>query len=170
MPTRLITTLPVSIRTIIPPPKFLSFVTFQLFFSADSFDSRSELVGQFKGQFFTISSEKGLPSQNFRCFDCQAPIGIIYGPPRVCAFTGCYYCVKCHDNTVSRVNPFTLQAFWIVFLNNKSILVIFKHFLDVCDPVADNFQLGLFGSAGIPESEAVPVPGSTRSDHRTHGN
>ena len=69
-------------------------------FLADSFDSRSELVGQFKGQFFTISSEKGLPSQNFRCFDCQAPIGIIYGPPRVCAFTGRYYCTKCHDNTV----------------------------------------------------------------------
>ena len=58
-------------------------------------------MGAFKGQFFTIAMESGLPKQNYRCFECQAPIGIIYGPPRVCGFTGQYYCTKCHDNSVS---------------------------------------------------------------------
>nr|XP_039251866.1 uncharacterized protein LOC120329334 [Styela clava] len=45
-----------------------------------------------------IANEKGLDSQNYQCADCASPIGIIYGAPRVCTFTGQYYCSQCHSN------------------------------------------------------------------------
>ena len=57
---------------------------------------------EFKKAIFSISNEEGLPSQNYKCYQCDTPIGIIYGPAAVCFFTGKYYCSKCHINDVSR--------------------------------------------------------------------
>ncbi|XP_002122866.3 uncharacterized protein LOC100181521 [Ciona intestinalis] len=44
----------------------------------------------------TIANEIGLDAQNFQCAECSSPIGIIYGTPRLCYFTGEYYCSHCH--------------------------------------------------------------------------
>merc|ERR1719223_1115570 len=70
--------------------------------SVNSYDSRSsEYSSVLKNQLLVIPIDFGLPAQNYRCFECETPIGIIYGPPRHCAFTGKYYCNKCHDNSLS---------------------------------------------------------------------
>ncbi|CAG5098492.1 Oidioi.mRNA.OKI2018_I69.XSR.g15718.t1.cds [Oikopleura dioica] len=70
--------------------------------SVNSYDSRSsEYSSVLKNQLLVLPADFGLPAQNYRCFECETPIGIIYGPPRHCAFTGKYYCNKCHDNSVS---------------------------------------------------------------------
>nr|CAB3262666.1 uncharacterized protein LOC100181521 [Phallusia mammillata] len=45
-----------------------------------------------------IANEQGLDTQNYQCADCASPIGIIYGAPRLCTFTGQYYCPQCHLN------------------------------------------------------------------------
>lgn len=46
----------------------------------------------------TINHERGLVDQNYRCFDCSRPIGLIYGLVKICAFTGAYYCPDCHSD------------------------------------------------------------------------
>uniref|UniRef100_H2YFY0 Phorbol-ester/DAG-type domain-containing protein n=1 Tax=Ciona savignyi TaxID=51511 RepID=H2YFY0_CIOSA len=48
------------------------------------------------GHMTRIANEKGLDAQNFRCADCTSPIGIFYGAPRLCWYTGEYYCQNCH--------------------------------------------------------------------------
>ena len=73
-----------------------------MIFLAGSFEERaSEMPEEFKNAIFSISNEEGLPSQNYKCYQCDTPIGIIYGPAAVCCFTGKYYCSKCHINDVS---------------------------------------------------------------------
>ena len=43
---------------------------------------------------------KGLDFQHFKCFDCQAIIGIAdYPPAKLCEVSGMYYCPDCHQDT-----------------------------------------------------------------------
>lgn len=49
-------------------------------------------------QLTLIGLEQGLDKQNFRCKQCGKPIGLIYGPYRVCYYDGGYYCFDCHDD------------------------------------------------------------------------
>lgn len=44
----------------------------------------------------TLNHERGLAKQEYRCAGCSRPIGLIYGPYKVCGFTGGYYCPDCH--------------------------------------------------------------------------
>lgn len=48
----------------------------------------------------SICKEKGLASQNYKCFECQTPISYKTGAvePRQCDYTGSYYCPLCHWN------------------------------------------------------------------------
>ncbi|XP_054455302.1 pleckstrin homology domain-containing family M member 1 [Anoplopoma fimbria] len=50
----------------------------------------------------TVSSEKGLDAQSFKCAGCPQPIGPSLGRARLCEFSGQYYCDSCHhgDTTV----------------------------------------------------------------------
>jgi len=43
-----------------------------------------------------ITHEVGLDSQDWRCHDCSAAIGAIFGPWYVCHLTSRYYCSDCH--------------------------------------------------------------------------
>lgn len=80
--------------------------------SVNSYDSKSsDYSPMFKNQLLVLATEFGLPGQNYRCYECETPIGIIYGPPRHCGFTGKYYCARCHDNSVS-VIPARLMYNW----------------------------------------------------------
>ena len=48
------------------------------------------------GKLLTLNQESSLAQQDFRCAGCACPIGLIYGPTRVCSFTGGLYCYECH--------------------------------------------------------------------------
>ena len=62
----------------------------------------SELTAELQPRLFSLANEAGgLPAQDYTCYQCDSLIGIIYGPALVCAFTGKYYCSKCHQNDVS---------------------------------------------------------------------
>ncbi|XP_009333180.1 PREDICTED: pleckstrin homology domain-containing family M member 1 [Pygoscelis adeliae] len=49
-----------------------------------------------------IPMEKGLDSQSFICAGCSRQIGFSFAKPKLCAFSGLYYCDSCHrdDETV----------------------------------------------------------------------
>ncbi|KAM9215146.1 LOW QUALITY PROTEIN: pleckstrin homology domain-containing family M member 1 [Leptosomus discolor] len=49
-----------------------------------------------------IPTEKGLDSQSFICAGCSRQIGFSFAKPKLCAFSGLYYCDSCHrdDETV----------------------------------------------------------------------
>ncbi|KAM6233666.1 pleckstrin homology domain-containing family M member 1 isoform 1-T3 [Spheniscus humboldti] len=49
-----------------------------------------------------IPVEKGLDSQSFICAGCSRQIGFSFAKPKLCAFSGLYYCDSCHrdDETV----------------------------------------------------------------------
>uniref|UniRef100_A0A1I7RUW1 Phorbol-ester/DAG-type domain-containing protein n=1 Tax=Bursaphelenchus xylophilus TaxID=6326 RepID=A0A1I7RUW1_BURXY len=49
----------------------------------------------------SLCPESGLMAQTYKCFECLRPIGFGKGPelePRICDYTGKYYCKKCHWN------------------------------------------------------------------------
>ncbi|ESO97291.1 hypothetical protein LOTGIDRAFT_114879, partial [Lottia gigantea] len=48
----------------------------------------------------TICPQKSLASQNYRCFECRKNISFMSGSnvPRLCDYTGQYYCEYCHWN------------------------------------------------------------------------
>uniref|UniRef100_A0A6G1RZL3 Pleckstrin homology and RUN domain containing M1 n=1 Tax=Hypotaenidia okinawae TaxID=2861861 RepID=A0A6G1RZL3_9GRUI len=43
-----------------------------------------------------IPVEKGLDSQSFICAGCSRQIGFSFAKPKLCAFSGLYYCDSCH--------------------------------------------------------------------------
>ncbi|KAI6656297.1 hypothetical protein LOD99_1120 [Oopsacas minuta] len=45
-----------------------------------------------------IPAERGLDAQGYKCASCATPIGIIFGPSRVCAYNGKAYCPDCFGN------------------------------------------------------------------------
>ncbi|CAD5213811.1 unnamed protein product [Bursaphelenchus okinawaensis] len=49
----------------------------------------------------SLCPESGLMAQTYKCAECLRPIGFGKGPelePRICDYTGKYYCKKCHWN------------------------------------------------------------------------
>ena len=104
---------------------------------------------EFKKAIFSISNEEGLPSQNYKCYQCDTPIGIIYGPAAVCCFTGKYYCSKCHINDVSqktRIIYFTPTFIFFVIL-----------FLEIGDTIKNDIQLGFYDAADLSKSTGIPI-------------
>ncbi|KAG7507564.1 hypothetical protein JOB18_038184 [Solea senegalensis] len=51
---------------------------------------------------YTVHSEKGLDTQNFKCAGCPQQIGPSLGRARLCEFSGQHYCDSCHhgDTTI----------------------------------------------------------------------
>ncbi|KAI1729810.1 putative zinc-RING and/or ribbon domain-containing protein [Ditylenchus destructor] len=63
-----------------------------------------------------ICPEQTLPSQNYQCAECANPIGFDEGPqhePRLCDYSGRYYCRNCHWNDL-QVIPARLIKNWDV--------------------------------------------------------
>ncbi|KAK3895030.1 hypothetical protein Pcinc_001238 [Petrolisthes cinctipes] len=50
-----------------------------------------------------LTNEKGLDSQLYKCYQCKAYIGMIYGKPRICSYDSKYYCYECHQDEGSVV-------------------------------------------------------------------
>ncbi|XP_039556749.1 pleckstrin homology domain-containing family M member 1 isoform X1 [Passer montanus] len=58
-----------------------------------------------------IPMEKGLDSQSFICAGCSRQIGFSFARPKLCAFSGLYYCDSCHQDEES-VIPSRLIHNW----------------------------------------------------------
>ncbi|KAJ7313463.1 hypothetical protein JRQ81_004857 [Phrynocephalus forsythii] len=58
-----------------------------------------------------IPMEKGLDSQSFICAGCSRQIGFSFPKPKLCSFTGLYYCDTCHQDDES-VIPSRLIHNW----------------------------------------------------------
>uniref|UniRef100_A0A670JDL4 Pleckstrin homology and RUN domain containing M1 n=1 Tax=Podarcis muralis TaxID=64176 RepID=A0A670JDL4_PODMU len=65
-------------------------------------NSQAVLKSTTKGNGFllkylvAIPTEKGLDCQSFICAGCSRQIGFSFVKPKLCAFTGLYYCDSCH--------------------------------------------------------------------------
>jgi len=58
-----------------------------------------------------VTQEAGLEAQDWRCHDCGAAIGAIFGPWHVCGLTSRYYCSECHTGQLA-VIPARLLYNW----------------------------------------------------------
>lgn len=58
-----------------------------------------------------VTQEAGLEAQDWRCHDCGAAIGAIFGPWHVCGLTSRYYCSECHTGQLA-VIPSRLLYNW----------------------------------------------------------
>ncbi|XP_065278771.1 pleckstrin homology domain-containing family M member 1 [Emys orbicularis] len=67
--------------------------------------------GLFLQYLVAIPMEKGLDSQSFICAGCSRQIGLNFVKPKLCAFSGLYYCDSCHQDDES-VIPSRLIHNW----------------------------------------------------------
>ncbi|XP_073182300.1 pleckstrin homology domain-containing family M member 1 isoform X9 [Lepidochelys kempii] len=67
--------------------------------------------GFFLQYLVAIPMEKGLDSQSFICAGCSRQIGLSFVKPKLCAFSGLYYCDSCHQDDES-VIPSRLIHNW----------------------------------------------------------
>ncbi|CAO2624821.1 Pleckstrin homology domain-containing family M member 3 [Lemmus lemmus] len=57
---------------------------------------RQSVTSSFLSILTTLSLERGLTAQSFRCAGCQRSIGLSNGKAKVCNYSGWYYCSSCH--------------------------------------------------------------------------
>ncbi|XP_054827995.1 pleckstrin homology domain-containing family M member 3 [Eublepharis macularius] len=61
---------------------------------------RHSVTTSFLSILTTLSLERGLTAQSFKCAGCQRSIGLSNGKAKVCSYSGWYYCCTCHvDDT-----------------------------------------------------------------------
>lgn len=103
---------------------------------SDKKDHKSPLASL----LLTLNQESNLVKQNYQCAGCSSPIGLIYGPARVCNFTGGLYCPDCHNDTDEVIIPAR------VFLNGdwskrKVCRAVHQFFREIeVDPSLDAIQ------------------------------
>jgi hypothetical protein len=94
----------------------------------------------FVSMLLTLNQENNLVKQNYRCAGCSSSIGLIYGPARVCNFSGGLYCSDCHTDNDEVIIPAR------VFLNGdwskrKVCRAVRQFFQDIeVDPILDTTQ------------------------------
>ncbi|XP_061463805.1 pleckstrin homology domain-containing family M member 3 isoform X2 [Rhineura floridana] len=57
---------------------------------------RQSVTTSFLSILTTLSLERGLTAQSFKCAGCQCSIGLSSGKAKVCSYSGWYYCSVCH--------------------------------------------------------------------------
>ncbi|NXV26136.1 PKHM3 protein, partial [Rissa tridactyla] len=57
---------------------------------------RQSVTTSFLSILTTLSLERGLTVQSFKCAGCQRSIGLSNGKAKVCSYSGWYYCSTCH--------------------------------------------------------------------------
>nr|XP_003226125.1 PREDICTED: pleckstrin homology domain-containing family M member 3 [Anolis carolinensis]XP_016852139.1 PREDICTED: pleckstrin homology domain-containing family M member 3 [Anolis carolinensis] len=57
---------------------------------------RQSVTTSFLSILTTLSLERGLTAQSFKCAGCQRAIGLSNGKAKVCSYSGWYYCSFCH--------------------------------------------------------------------------
>lgn len=53
-------------------------------------------VERFLKQLTKIGNEFGYNEQDYKCYSCRRPIGMVFGQSRLCHFDGHHYCKECH--------------------------------------------------------------------------
>lgn len=59
-------------------------------------NKRQSVTTSFLSILTTLSLERGLTAQSFKCAGCQRSIGLCNGKAKVCNYSGWYYCSSCH--------------------------------------------------------------------------
>ncbi|XP_004458201.1 pleckstrin homology domain-containing family M member 3 isoform X1 [Dasypus novemcinctus] len=59
-------------------------------------NKRQSVTTSFLSILTTLSLERGLTAQSFKCAGCQRCIGLSNGKAKVCNYSGWYYCSSCH--------------------------------------------------------------------------
>uniref|UniRef100_A0A8C9L2P9 Pleckstrin homology domain containing M3 n=1 Tax=Pavo cristatus TaxID=9049 RepID=A0A8C9L2P9_PAVCR len=59
-------------------------------------NKRQSVTTSFLSILTTLSLERGLTVQSFKCAGCQRSIGLSNGKAKVCSYSGWYYCCTCH--------------------------------------------------------------------------
>lgn len=59
-------------------------------------NKRQSVTSSFLSILTTLSLERGLTAQSFKCAGCQRSIGLSNGKAKVCNYSGWYYCSSCH--------------------------------------------------------------------------
>ncbi|XP_073074317.1 pleckstrin homology domain-containing family M member 3 isoform X1 [Manis javanica] len=59
-------------------------------------NKRQSVTTSFLSILTTLSLERGLTAQSFKCAGCQRSIGLSNGKAKVCNYSGWYYCSGCH--------------------------------------------------------------------------
>ncbi|XP_043852942.1 pleckstrin homology domain-containing family M member 3 [Dromiciops gliroides] len=59
-------------------------------------NKRQSVTTSFLSILTTLSLERGLTAQSFKCAGCQRSIGLSNGKAKVCSYSGWYYCSSCH--------------------------------------------------------------------------
>ncbi|CAG7817919.1 unnamed protein product [Allacma fusca] len=84
---------------------------FELLTTLSNSEHFSEMLPHIHAYLQKIPNEVGLDCQNYRCKNCDRPIGMIYGPAKVCALSGNYFCQECHISEES-VIPARILLNW----------------------------------------------------------
>lgn len=68
-------------------------------------------VKRFLKQLQRIGTEFGYNEQDYKCYSCRRPIGLVFGQSRLCYYDGHHYCSECHLNEKS-VIPAKILCNW----------------------------------------------------------
>lgn len=68
-------------------------------------------VKRFLKQLPKIFNESGYNEQDFKCYSCRRPVGLVFGQSRLCHFDGHHYCSECHLSEKS-VIPARILCNW----------------------------------------------------------
>jgi hypothetical protein len=80
-------------------------------FEVVSEESSSEGLQTLTSLLTRLVPERGLDSQNYTCAACQRPVGVIFGPSKLCKYNGHHYCFDCHVDE-ERVIPARVLFNW----------------------------------------------------------
>jgi hypothetical protein len=68
-------------------------------------------VKRFLKQLPKIFNESGYNEQDYKCYSCRRPVGLVFGQSRLCHFDGHHYCSECHLSEKS-VIPSRILCNW----------------------------------------------------------
>lgn len=83
-------------------------------------------VKRFLKQLPKIGCEIGYNEQDYKCYSCRRPVGLVFGQSRLCHFDGHHYCLECHLSEKSII-PSRILCNWD--FNKYSISKRNQHFL-----------------------------------------
>ncbi|KAH0621684.1 hypothetical protein JD844_023256 [Phrynosoma platyrhinos] len=87
---------------------------------------RQSVTTSFLSILTTLSLERGLTAQSFKCAGCQRSIGLSNGKAKVCSYSGWYYCSVCHVDD-SFLIPARLVHNWDTSKYKVSSLTVSEH-------------------------------------------
>lgn len=85
-------------------------------------------VKRFLKQLPKIGTEFGYNEQDYKCYSCRRPIGMVFGQSRLCHFDGHHYCYECHLGEKANI-PARILCNWD--FNKYPISKRNQHFLNL---------------------------------------